>query len=78
MKIYMFVILDMAKPDTENIRGLNLEVVSGVTVQVIKLVLQPELHLTEQNLLYPTWTKRGLVYVLYTQNYRYIMQYYAN
>jgi hypothetical protein len=39
----MFAILDKAKPDTENIRDLNLAVVRYITVQVIKLVLQPEI-----------------------------------
>jgi hypothetical protein len=36
-------IMDKAKPDTENIRGLNLSMDRRMTVQVIKLVLQPEL-----------------------------------
>jgi hypothetical protein len=43
-------------------------------VQVIKLVLQPELPLIGHNLLYGAWTKRGLIYVLYIysyMNYRY-------
>jgi hypothetical protein len=35
--IQMFVILDKAKPITENIRGLNLAVVKPTTVQVTKL-----------------------------------------
>jgi hypothetical protein len=39
----MFAMLDKAKPDTENIRDLNLAVVRHTTVQVIKHVLQPEL-----------------------------------
>jgi hypothetical protein len=33
-----------------------------MAVQVIKLVLQPELG---HNLMYRAWTERGLVYVLY-------------
>jgi hypothetical protein len=41
----MFAILNKAKPDTENIRDLNLAVVRHVAVQVIKLVFQPKLPL---------------------------------
>jgi hypothetical protein len=48
----MFAILDKAKPDTGNIRDLNLAVVRHMTVQVIKLVLQPEVPLIEHTLLY--------------------------
>jgi hypothetical protein len=61
----MFTTLDKAKPDTENIRGLNLAVARHMTVQVIKLVFQPELPLIGHNLLYQAWTKRGQIYVLY-------------
>jgi hypothetical protein len=61
----MFAILDKGKPDTENISDLNLAVVRHMTVQVIKLVLQPELPLLGHNLLYWALTKRGLIYVLY-------------
>jgi hypothetical protein len=43
MRIYMFVILDKANPDTENVRDLKLAVVRCMTVQVIKFVFQPEL-----------------------------------
>jgi hypothetical protein len=35
----MFAILDKAKPDVENIRGLNLVVVSHATIRVTRLVL---------------------------------------
>jgi hypothetical protein len=35
-------ILDKSKPNTENIRGLNMAVVRRMTSQVIQLVLQPE------------------------------------
>jgi hypothetical protein len=35
----MFGVYDNAKPDTENIRGLNWEVVKLTTVQVAKLPL---------------------------------------
>jgi hypothetical protein len=35
-------------------------------VQVIELVLQPELLLIGYNLLYRAWTKRGLIYVFHT------------
>jgi hypothetical protein len=50
----MFAILEQVKPDTENIRNLNFAVVKDMTVQVIKLVLQPELPLIGHNLLYQT------------------------
>jgi hypothetical protein len=39
MKIQMFAILDKAKPDTENIRGLNLATVKHTMVEVIGLPL---------------------------------------
>jgi hypothetical protein len=55
----MFAILDKVKPDTENIRDLNLAVVRHVTVQVTKLVLQPELHLIGHNLLYEPGLKEA-------------------
>jgi hypothetical protein len=61
----MLAMLDKAKPDTENVRDLNLAVVRHMTVQVIKLVLQPELPLLGHNLLYRAWTKRSLIFVLY-------------
>jgi hypothetical protein len=35
----MFATLDKAKPDAENIRGLNLAAVMSVTVQVTRLSL---------------------------------------
>jgi hypothetical protein len=34
MRIKMFAVEDMAKPDVENVRGLNLAVVKFTTVQV--------------------------------------------
>jgi hypothetical protein len=34
MKIYTFATLDKAKPDTGNIRGLNLTAIKHTTVQV--------------------------------------------
>jgi hypothetical protein len=37
MKIKMFAILDKAKPNTENIRGLNLAAVKCTTVQAPEL-----------------------------------------
>jgi hypothetical protein len=39
MKMKMFATLDKAKPDTENIRGLNLAAVMCMTVQVSRLSL---------------------------------------
>jgi hypothetical protein len=38
MKMKMYVILDKAKPHTENIKGLNLAAVIYTTVQVSRLV----------------------------------------
>jgi hypothetical protein len=35
----MLAVQDMAKPDIENVRGLNLAVVKLTTVQVTKLLL---------------------------------------
>jgi hypothetical protein len=39
MKMLMFAILDMAKPDTGNTKGLNLVAVKRTTVQVTRLPL---------------------------------------
>jgi hypothetical protein len=39
MKALIFAILDKAKPDTKNIRDLNLAVVKRTTVQVTRLPL---------------------------------------
>jgi hypothetical protein len=39
MRINRFAVYDKAKPDIENIRGLNLSVVKLTTVQVITLPL---------------------------------------
>jgi hypothetical protein len=55
----MFAILDKAKPDTENIRDLNLAVVRHMTTQMIKLVLQPELPSIGHNLLYEPGLKEA-------------------
>jgi hypothetical protein len=55
MKMYIIPILGKAKPDIENIRGLNLVVVSHMTIQVIKLMLQPKLPLIGTNPLYRAW-----------------------
>jgi hypothetical protein len=43
MKMKMFAILDKAKPDTGNIRGLNLAAVMFMTVQASRLPLWREL-----------------------------------
>jgi hypothetical protein len=70
----MFAILDKAKHDIENIRDLNLAVVSHFTVLVIKLPLQLELSLIRHNLLYePGLKEASYMYCTYI-NYRYIMQ----
>jgi hypothetical protein len=39
MKMKMFATVDKAKPDTENIRGLNLAAVMCMIVQVTRLSL---------------------------------------
>jgi hypothetical protein len=39
MIMKMFATLDKEKPDTENIRGLNLAAVKHTTVQVIRMTL---------------------------------------
>jgi hypothetical protein len=46
IKMRMFATLDKAKPDTENIRGLNLAAVMCMTVQVSRLSLQCKLLVT--------------------------------
>jgi hypothetical protein len=57
--MYMFTILDKAKPDTGNIRDLNWRWSGHMTVQVIKLPLQPELPLVRHNLLYEPGVKEA-------------------
>jgi hypothetical protein len=59
MRIYMFAILDKAKHDTENIRGLNKAVVRHMNVLVTKIVLQTELPLIRHNLLYEPGLKEA-------------------
>jgi hypothetical protein len=39
MKVQMFAVIDKAKCDTENVRGLNLAAVWFMAVQVTKLPL---------------------------------------
>jgi hypothetical protein len=46
MKTY--AMFDMAKPHTENIKGLNLAAVIYMTVQVSRLLLQFELIITSR------------------------------
>jgi hypothetical protein len=62
MKMRMFVILDKARPHTENIRGSNLAAVMCTTVQVSKNAVIPTK--LGHNLLSKAWTERGL-YILY-------------
>jgi hypothetical protein len=64
MKMEMFTILDKAKPDTENIRGLNLVVAKPMTVQVTKLPVYCKLLKIRHNLLFSAWPDRGLVYIV--------------
>jgi hypothetical protein len=66
--------LNKAKPNTENVRGLNLVAVRRMTSKVTKLPLYPKLLFTWHNLLYQAWTERGLVYTLYIHKYSYIIK----
>jgi hypothetical protein len=56
---------NIGQGDTENIKYLNLVVARHVTVQAIKLALQPELPLIGHNLLYEPGLKRDLICLLY-------------
>jgi hypothetical protein len=51
--------------ELENIRDLNLTVVRHMTLQVIKLMLRPDLPLTGHGLLYRIWIKRGLMCIVH-------------
>jgi hypothetical protein len=51
-RMYMFAILDKEKPDTENIRDLNLAMVRHRIVQV-------NLHSIGNNPLKRAWTKKA-------------------
>jgi hypothetical protein len=69
MKMKLFATLDKAKPDTENIRGLNLAAVTCTTVQVsIDCQCSVSYWQLGHNLLYRAWTERCLVlvYIVYT------------
>jgi hypothetical protein len=48
MKMKMFAVLDKAKPNTGNTRGLNLAAVMFPTVQVSRLPLWPELPVSSR------------------------------
>jgi hypothetical protein len=52
MIMKMLAILDREKPDTENIRGLNLAAVRRTTVQVTRLLFWGKLLEIEHNPLY--------------------------
>jgi hypothetical protein len=58
MRVYMFAILDKAKPDRKY-KSLKLSGGQAYDLQVIKLVLQPELPLIGHNLLYETGLKEA-------------------
>jgi hypothetical protein len=49
MKIHIFEILDKVKPNTENVRGLNLVAVKHMAIKVKKMSLKPELLLIGHN-----------------------------
>jgi hypothetical protein len=70
----MFAILDKAKCDVENIRGLNLAAVRHTTVQVIRLLLWRKLLEIGHNLLYLACTDRGPVNIVYIFIVMYNMQ----
>jgi hypothetical protein len=55
----MFTILDKVKHDTENIRDLSWVLVRRMAALVIKTVLQPELPLIRNNLLYESGLKEA-------------------
>jgi hypothetical protein len=55
----MFTILGTVKTDIENIGDLNLAVVRHMSVQVFKIVLQPELPLIGYYLLYEPGLKEA-------------------
>jgi hypothetical protein len=69
MKMYMFTILDKVKPNTENIRGLNLAAVRLMTIKVTKLLLWPELLLIRYDLLHQAWTARTFkhIYIVFIE-----------
>jgi hypothetical protein len=52
MKFHIFEILNKAKPDTENICGLNLAAIRRKTGQVTKLPSEPEWLMRGHNVLY--------------------------
>jgi hypothetical protein len=66
MRMKMFATMEKAKPDTENIRGLNLAAVKHKTVEVTRPPLQGKLLGIGHNLLYRVWADRGFVYTVYT------------
>jgi hypothetical protein len=52
MKMKMFATLDKAKPNTGNVRGLNLAAFKHTTVQMTRLPLQRKLLKLGHDLLY--------------------------
>jgi hypothetical protein len=57
----MFAILDKAKPNIENVRGLNLAAVRHTTV-IAEATRNKGIH----NPLYSAWADRGPVLIVYT------------
>jgi hypothetical protein len=67
MKTKMFAIWEKAKPDTQNIRGLNFAGVKPMATQVTKLIFLCMLSNIWHDLLYNTWIDRGTVYRVFQE-----------
>jgi hypothetical protein len=66
MKMKMFAILDKAKPDTGNTKGLNLAAAMFKNVQMSRLPLWPLLLVSSRaKSAVPSRDKRGLVCIIY-------------
>jgi hypothetical protein len=77
MRMKTFAILDKAKPDTENVRGLNLAAFRVATGQVAKLPFRRKLSKIRCILLYKLWSGRWHVLVhIYARLYICLLLYY--
>jgi hypothetical protein len=66
MKTKMLAIEDKAKTDKVNIRGSDLEAARLTTFEVTMLPLEHTLSKIMHDLLYNSWTDRGLLYAVRT------------
>jgi hypothetical protein len=66
MKTKIFAIEDKAKTDKVNIRGSDLEAARLTTFEVTTLPLEHTLSKIMRDLLYNSWTDRGLLSVVHT------------